>query len=306
MTHDILKKIESRYGKARVYGNFAYFNCPSCTVKNRKKRKRYMNLTTYYSNCWICEMPLDSDALFGEWLTPSKEAITVKEEKRENPLAKQLPGTKFIPINQLTASHPAVKFLHKDHLFDLDKYYNEYKILFCPCDGGTVLRRNNPFVSSAERLIFSVVFKQEFIGWQMRSLPGTVYGDRADCLKYYHLFNKGECLYNYDSAKKFDLVVVVEGVKKALKLSNAVATFGKGLSNTQIQLVQEWKNIVILLDAEDSTQAEAAHMAKMIRQNDRNCVNVDLRKYNLPSPDEATTEQLVEIISKEWETYNKS
>lgn len=304
MTHDILKKIESRYGKAKVYGNFAYFNCPSCTVKNRKKRKRFMNLTTYYSNCWICETPLDSDALFGEMLVPSKEAVYVKEEKKENPLARQLPGTKFIPINQLSVDHPAVKFLHKDHLFNLDKYYHDYHMLYCPSDGGITVRRTDPFVSSAERLIFPVVYKGEFIGWQMRALPGTTYGDRPDCLKYYHLFNKGECLYNYDKAKKFDLVVVVEGVKKALKLDNAVATFGKGLSDTQIQLVQEWKNIVILLDAEDSTQKEAAYMAKMISQNDRNCVNVDLRKYNLPSPDEATTEQLVEIISTEWATHN--
>lgn len=294
--------LERKYGKVKVYSDFYYFECPTCAPADKNKKKRYIRIGGYKSSCWICEQVIPIDDLLGGHFVV-KDLVANREEKprEENPLNKTLPGRRFIPINELPQNHIALNFLAKDHLYDLDKYANDYGIVYCPSDGGLILRRSTPFISSAERLIFPVVFKSIMVGWQMRSIPGTVYGDLPDCLKYFHLFSKGEVLYNYDKAKQYPFVIVVEGVKKALKFNNAVATFGKGISRRQIQLIQEWHNIVLMLDSEEETQQEARNIAKNINMNGKNCINIDLGKYGLPSPDEGRVEQLNEIVVAEYE-----
>jgi hypothetical protein len=231
--------------------------------------------------------------------------VTVEEPKKEHALARKMPGTKFIPVNQLPLDHPAIKFLHKDYLFELDRYYNDYGIVFCPCDGGVTFK-SKPFTSSAERLIFPVRFRGEMIGWQMRSIPGTIYGDRTDVIKYYHLFNKGSVLFNYDKAKQYQTVVLVEGVKKALKLPNAVACFGKDLTDTQVQLLSEWPNIIVCLDSQDIAQAIGRRVTDSLRSFGRNAVNVDLGVYGFPSPDEMTSDQLSFVLFNEWQREYQS
>ena len=224
------------------------------------------------------------------------------EPKKENPMARQMPGLRFIPVNQLPLDHPAVKFLHKDHLFDLDRYATEYGICYCPCDAGMTFS-SRPFISSAERLIFPVRFNNELVGWQMRSIPGTTYGDREDAVKYYHLFNKGQYLFNYDKARQYQTVVLVEGVKKALKLPNAVACFGKDLTDAQVQLLTNWKNIIVCLDAQDVAQAIGRRVAASLRAYGLRALNVDLGPYGFPSPDEMTTDQLRFTLYNEWRNY---
>jgi DNA primase len=120
-------------------------------------------------------------------------------------------------------------------------------------------------------------------------------------MRYMHLFPKGNHLFNYAFAKQYRDVVVVEGVKKALKLGNAVATLGKGISVAQKQLIQEWKTITMILDGEDSTQELAREIQAEFISNGRKCVNIDLRVYGFESPDDTTSEQLQYIIQKEHE-----
>jgi hypothetical protein len=134
----------------------------------------------------------------------------------------------------------------------------------------------------------------------MRSIPGTRMGDRDGVIKYYHLFDKGSTLYNYDLAKKFKIVVVTEGVKKAWKFPNAVATLGKGISDNQLQLVQEWGDIIFLYDGEDVTQAKANNIVFQLNMGGYRAINIDPRKYGFPSPDEMTEEQANNIVIQEW------
>ncbi len=118
-------------------------------------------------------------------------------------------------------------------------------------------------------------------------------------MRYMHLFPKGEHLFNYHTAKQYDSVIVVEGAKKALKLANSVATLGKGISDKQKQLIQEWKNVILVLDSEEGAQRLALDIQREFRMNGRRCFNIDLGKYGFASPDEATTEELQAIIQKE-------
>lgn len=297
-----IAKLREKFGEVKPASNgWVRIACPTCIPKDRKKFKRYFRPDTLYSKCFICEMPMLRDELVGEsFIQVSHPAnITIDEPKREHPMAKVLPGSRFIPVNQLSVEHPAVKFLHKDHLFELDRYYNDYGIVYCPCDAGVTFN-SRPFISSADRLIFPVKFRGEMVGWQMRSIPGTVYGDRADAVKYYHLFNKGSVLFNYDNACHHRTVVLVEGVKKALKLPNAVACFGKDVTNTQVQLLSQWPNIIICLDSQDVAQAIGQRITDSLRSFGRNAINVNLGPYGFPSPDEMTSDQLSFVLFNEW------
>ncbi|NBQ70997.1 MAG: hypothetical protein EBU46_20060, partial [Nitrosomonadaceae bacterium] len=175
-------------------------------------------------------------------------------------------------------------------------------IVYVPLEGGKSFQQS-PFVTSAERLVFPVKFKGKLVGWQMRTLPGTFYGDQPKALRYYQIFPKGDYLYNYDNAKKYEAVVVVEGVKKALKFPNGVATFGAGVSLEQKQLIQaNWKKVVVMLDAEEDngTQKMAREMTQAFRDMGLQCINVDLSRYNYNSPDDASADELENIVYNEW------
>ena len=288
-------------------GFFENIPCPTCvTSRDRAKKKRFVYVRGLKSNCWVCETPLTWQELTGMSEMP-KGAVTTRSdepEKPPHPFAKKLPvNGQGIPVHLLPPEHPAVKVLNKDFIFNLEDVYNNYGVLYVPSDQGVVLM-TNPLVTSAERLLFPVKQNNELVGWQMRAIPGTNLGDRHGCIKYYHLFNKGEHLYNYDNAKKYDTVIVTEGVKKAWKFPNAIATLGKGITDLQLQLLQEWSNIIFFYDGEDATQAKSADLVRQLSLGGYTAINIDPRKYGFPSPDEMTTEQALSIVTQEWESHH--
>lgn len=304
---DLLTALRQKFGTVNVSGEFYYFECPTCAVDNRRKKKRYIGITGGVSGCWICQQRFTlAELLKGRNVDIQMDGATkmtldrLKKEKKQQ--ATTLPYTKLIPINQLPDDHVAKRFLRKDHLHDFDIYAERYGIGFIPKDGGTVYRYSKPFITSAERLYFPAFFNGQYIGWQLRSIPGTEYGDLPDCRKYHHCFSKGNYLYNYDQAVKHKFVIVVEGVKKALKFTNAVATWGKGISQYQKQLLLSWSTIILMLDAEAETQAQALQMQLEYQKLGRICINIDLGKYGYPSPDEAEKDKLHEIVCREFST----
>lgn len=299
----IYAQLKQKYGKVKIGGAKAYrIACPTCDSRDQKKFKRYVSKFTGKSWCYICNEDLSSLQVLGDGFIPPSSTPRVEEVEEENPEARILPGSKFIPLHLLSDQHPAKLFLAKDFLTDYKKYYDDYRIIYCPSDGGKIFNKF-PFISSGDRLIFPVMFKGEFVGWQMRSIPGTTYGDLDTVVKYYHLFPKGSYLYNYDQAIDYESVVVVEGVKKALKFPNAVATWGKGISPDQRQLLFNWKNITIMYDSEPEAQQVGKDLEFSLRNNGRRALNINLGKYGIPSPDEAPAEQLESILAAEWTAY---
>jgi DNA primase len=176
--------------------------------------------------------------------------------------------------------------------------------VFVPFEGGRNFHNGRTYITSAERLIFPVYFNNSLVGWQMRSIPGTIYGDLQNVVKYYHLFHKGDYLYNYDNAKKFKQVIVVEGVKKALKFPNSVATWGCCISKNQLKLIQTWPEVVMLLDSDknnDNTQKMANKFVDNINLGGSSkAINIDLAKYDASSPDDLPKDILQEIVDNEW------
>lgn len=300
---ELSKRLKTKYGNVKTgsAGHF-YFPCPTCNPGDSKKMRRWASVYSPISKCWICNRVIPTAFLLDQTQFDTVERPAEIEKSKDNPFAREIPATRVIPIHKLPPEHSAVKFLAKDHLFDLERYYIDYGIVFCPSDGGVIIRRSEPFVSSAERLIFPVMYERERVGWQIRSIPGTVYGDRPDCMRYCHMFNKGKYLYNYDQARNYPLVVLVEGVKKALKFPNyGVASLGKNVTPAQQMLLQHWKNVVVMLDGDEESQYTARAIATNINIGGASrALNINLSDYNIPSPDESTTEILEAIVYYEW------
>ena len=314
MSSTLVEDLKKKFGKVKVHGEWISIPCPTCQPKDRPKMKRYLSTNAYTSNCFICGIKQDISFLLNSVdYIPAKIVTDYEEEdKGVDPRSLVLPYVKAIPVNQLSNDHPAIKFLHKDYLYDLDTYAMQYKMVYVPYEGGMILHNGSKFITSAERLVFPVYFEQKLVGWQMRSLPGTFYGDLKEDVRYYHIFNKGSYLYNYDQAKLHSRVVVVEGVKKALKFPNGVATWGSGISRKQLKLIQEWKEIVMLLDSDEgnNTQQKARGFVEGINVGGSSrAINVDLKKYGVSSPDDLPANILKLIVDEEWviqneQTYN--
>jgi hypothetical protein len=305
----LISALKSKFGAVKGSGEWLRIPCPTCEPHNRKKMKRYVPSFGYTSNCFICGIKVDvADLLDGYYIPNAKDmaGIDFEEEKQVDPRALVLPYNKAIPVNQLPESHPAVQFLYKDELRDLDTYANMHKIVFVPFDGGVIFHNSKSFITSAERLVFPVYFENKLVGWQMRSLPGTFYGDLESDVRYYHLFNKGSYLYNYDQARKFNRVIVVEGVKKALKFPNGVATWGTGISRRQLKLIQSWPEVIMMLDADENprsnTQKRAKEFVDGINAGGASkAINVNLEKYGVKSPDDLPANILQLIAKEEWD-----
>lgn len=299
MNQKIKDLLKARFGKVKsVSGGSFRVPCPTCDPTHSKKMKRYLSPGWSTSRCFICEQTIPISELLGN--TKEFERAAGEIEEVEYPYANTVPYTSCTSLSQLPADHPAVAFLEKDHLRNFE-YYESLGICYIPEGCGTDIRFDSGFTVNTAGSLFFPVFAKDTIyaGWQLRFIPGTPNGDKFQFMRYMHLFPKGDHLFNYHGAKQYDSVIVVEGVKKALKLANSVATLGKGISEKQKQLIQEWKNIILVLDSEDSTQELAREIQHEFKSNGRKCFNVNLGPYGFDSPDETTAEELGEIIRKE-------
>ena len=296
---EVIALLKAKFGRVRMAsGGYVRIPCPTCTPTDALHMKRYVHPMTLYTRCWICDKKITFEQLTGKELT-RVQASRAPVEVKEHPYAKVLPYKKILKLTELPAEHPAIKFLAKDQLFNLE-YYSSLGIGYIPAEGGIGLyfEESGRTLYTFDSLLFPVYFLKELVGWQLRWVPGTWQGDKMEKLRYLHLFDKGRYLYNYDNARQHEMVVVVEGVKKALKFPNGVATLGKGISSNQIQLMQMWPKITLMLDGEDDTQ-ELARKLKLSMVG-RTVVNIDLRKYGAESPDDLSVEALAQIVDKEW------
>lgn len=304
---ELHRLLDQRYGAKRAANGWVRIACPTCSPTDAKKFKRGVNVNTLATHCFICEKKLTIEDLLG-----SKRITRIETNRKpikipEHPQSRILPCKEFIPINTLPDNHEAKKLLAKDFLTKFDLYALEYNIGYIGESNASDIvfeREGKPpyIVSSADSLVFPVYFDNELVGWQLRFIPGTLNGNKMGKIKYLHVFQKGKYLVFFDKAKHYESVVVVEGVKKALKFPNGVATLGKGITDIQIQLVLNWNKIIFMYDGEDKTQEKAIELVKQINtSSSRTAINIDPRKYGYPSPDEMPEDVAQMIAYVEWE-----
>jgi DNA primase len=299
MNQRVQALLKARFGKVKAVSGGSYrIPCPTCDPTHSKKMKRYLSPGWTTSRCFICEKTIPINELLDD--TSEFEQSAGDFEEPAYPYATIAPYTYPSTLASLPSDSAVIQFLKKDHLTNLE-YYDQLGVRYISQDCGVPIKFDSGFaVDTSEALFFPIFGKnREYAGWQIRFIPNTKNGDKFQFMRYMHLFPKGEHLFNYHTAKQYDSVIVVEGAKKALKLANSVATLGKGISDKQKQLIQEWKNVILVLDSEEGAQRLALDIQREFRMNGRRCFNIDLGKYGFASPDEATTEELQAIIQKE-------
>lgn len=114
-------------------------------------------------------------------------------------------------------------------------------------------------------------------------------------------------LYNWDYASKKDVIVVVEGVFDAIRVgSSAVASFGKKLSDNQLDLLARgnFKRIIMLYDA-DAKQG-ILKACKKLSERDDVTANIHVVFLEKADPGDTPHDKLVKLIRNApvWNTYD--
>lgn len=162
-------------------------------------------------------------------LKPVAKPGTTQNAKKKDPYE---PGPIWLlsDILKTNTDHPVVEYI-VDKFYDIDELANIFKI-------GWVVESDIKF--ARERLYAPVYMNHQLKSWQCREVKKLF----PDAPKWYSMpgCTKSELLYNFDVAIKYKTLVVVEGPSSAWGVGpNAVATFGKSMSPTQIDLLE--KNI---------------------------------------------------------------
>lgn len=293
----IQKALSAKFGRTTVTsggnGTEVLIDCPFCD-----HHKLSVNTTKGVWQCWHCQETGTLSRLLGR-------QIVVEPSQRKKPVKTNVgynsPGV-LIPLDELPEEHEAILYV-KNRKFNPKLLSETFGISYCSKGnsyGGGVF-------NTTGTLIIPIYEAGKLIAWQSRLLynpdsvkPGeeSAYGWVFDteCQKYktppkYFTspgYKKGEHLFNYDNASKFGFVVVTEGAFDAMRVGKcAIATFGKGISDTQVQMLRDtWKVVILLLDPdakEDQLKIrkkiEGAGLFGSGNTSGVKCVSVDLKNY---------------------------
>ena len=145
-------------------------------------------------------------------------------------------------LTQLPENHDALYWLTHERKYNIGEITQLYNVHYC-------IQASPDYRICHHRIIIPVYRDKKPIGFQARLVGRCGEND----LKYWSLrgWHRGQCLYNYDLAKQFSTVVVTEGPLDVWRFGpEAVCLFGKDVTPRQLALLNEWKNVVILLDGD--------------------------------------------------------
>lgn len=125
---------------------------------------------------------------------------------------------------------------------------------------GYVLEATPEYPAARDRLYIPIKMDGQLVGWQTRYL-GELNWKTSGVPKYYGRpgMPKARMLYNFDVAKQWPFVVVVEGAPGVWRIGGcAVALLGKTLTGPQQMLLRTWagKPILIMLDPDAIESSE--------------------------------------------------
>jgi len=157
------------------------------------------------------------------------------------------PGT-TIPIHKLDPTHSAITYL-TSRGFDPIVLWHVYKVSWCT-------QSNLRFAQS--RIIIPVIENGVECGWLARIAQNGDFMDEAGrrMPKYYNMpgFQSQKHLYNFDQAKNYKTIILVEGALDAIKVGPpAIALLGKSVSTVNVERLVSFADrndvlIVVCLD----------------------------------------------------------
>jgi hypothetical protein len=256
--------------KFTLADNLLTMNCPYCNDTRHRLWVNYMyaqldddgNRLTYLAHCYneqCMSVPgrrrhLEELLLGFRNVSERQPACAVLPGSTEPVVLTevQLPGH-TIPLLDLPPDHSAVQFLMGQRRYTA-AMVQKYQIGYC-------IGADPRYPTALGRIIFPVYFNQQLVGWQARHV-GDVNWNAMRIAKYYTLpgFRKSLAVYNIDTARHKEFVVVCEGVTDVhVGGDHFVALFGKNLHQHQRQLLQnigDRKPLIFLLDSDAREEIE--------------------------------------------------
>lgn len=229
-----------------------------------------------YFNCWKCGYHSLYDTI--KELVPNENPYNIikkyntlyqveeKIKKKINNTNIKLPGSKL-------------EYCHKKYLrsrgLDPDFIENKYKLK------GTLYSSEYPY-----RIIIPVYYNNRLVTYQTRGIKeNTRY---INCNPELEIIPIKDCLYNLDNCKS-NYVVVTEGCFKVFKLGdNSCGTFGKNITNKQIQLLLKYKKIFIYFDNDEAGKIGADKLSNILDSLEKKVYVIN----NKINPDDLTLNQV--------------
>lgn len=241
-------------------GEYYRVSCPFCTDTRKRLWINHMwglwDTVTESHNLWLCvcyneqclRLPERRNQLFKEVFDPTafRECVDVLEPGDIEECIEHKPVTlpgQLVPVDQLPEGHEAATYLIKRG-FDLSELSTTHKVSYC-FDA-------IPEMGMALGRIFIPVFKEaQMVGWQARTVgePWNKFIPKYYCMPGW---KRGHYVYNYDSAKQFNHVVICEGPTDVWRYGpEAVCLFGKMPAPMQIKtLIDTWPVHILMLDSD--------------------------------------------------------
>lgn len=261
------RELEKRFGQVtRSQGHNGLelvCDCPVCG-----KHKLSVNAVTGVFKCWVGCMSGHVRKLLKTHVAMTKAPVRI--ERRDYGYIE--PGT-CVQLSTVDDNNPAAVYL-RARGFDARSIGREFGAQYCTSGR----RFAKGLFNTSNTVVVPIVMNGETKGWQARllydpdkltdeqcSLIGLPWDDEKKKYrrppKYMTMpgLDKRTVLWNFDNARKSELVVVTEGVFDALRVGLCgVATLGKQVSDQQIALLQQyWRCIVVLLDPDADKESRA-------------------------------------------------
>lgn len=202
----------------------------------------------FNAGCSLCNGERDAyeklaDMLIGHRHYDLRRAeVSAGKEVDVDKIRAEWPG-EVVRVDQLKPSHPAVKYL-RSRDFDPVKIGKNYNVHWCASSSRKICE---------DRLIIPIYHNKKMVGWQARAIYECDW-KKSVFPKYYTAPGtpRRNVLYNFDNAKKFKTIVVVEGPTDVWRFGpQAVSTLGAALTTQQQSLIsRHFKNLsgVLLFD----------------------------------------------------------
>jgi len=209
------------------------------------------------------------------------------------------PGA-VIPIGDLPLTHPAVQYLGIRG-YNIRELSDKYSVGYCE-------EAAEQYPAMQGRIVIPVYSNGICVGWQGRYV-GDLDWKRFRVQKYYNSnqFSKSEYLYNFDAAKKYKIVCLVEGVTTTWTFGpQFVSCFGSSISSPQAELLSELSRegfVVSLLDGDtwrvnpQSGRDKAAQAVRMLQACAPNH-SIIIRMPDGVKPDDYQPDALWSLITK--------
>lgn len=252
LSSEIMNLINQTSLKYTDHGDYIKFRCVNPTHADKNPSMTMLKVNGY-ARCWACGASysfnqlyeiltgekIKSKSLFYSGLinTVNKQSFKARKQIKYRVEKGELYNPKISPT--------IMKFLSSIYVdketieyFDI-RFAHKVKIGFSPKQDTT---------SILNRICIPIIENNELINMECRDFTG------AQALKViYPKGSKADVLFNYDSLDKKEPLIVVEGIKSALRIwryisRNVTATLGSSIGRGQKEKLNTFKDIILFSD----------------------------------------------------------